>query len=271
MNNILKLATVVVCWYPNEDLINNIASYSKGTDYLFVWDNTPGGSPIVSSIKNAVILNYGNKNMGLAYAYNRTIEIAKQQGASHIMTMDQDSRFENFDLFREKLSFYPNHMVCPPINNHFDGNKYVFHAAQSGCVFPLEIIAKIGGFREDFFIGMVDVEMQLKAQEVGYKIVQVGGCSLIHHIGSERKVKLLGHPISVSDYSPLRHYYDSRNRILMWKEFPSDYSIKGKIKHLLGRIKVIIKILLFEDNKVSKSLAIIRGTWNGIFNRIKPF
>ena len=265
------LATVVVCYFPDSTLLENIATYSSGSDYLFIWDNTPGGSAIVNSITDAIVLNYGKENMGLAFAYNRTIELAKQKGATHIMTMDQDSKFENFALFRNCLESFPNDMICPPINSQLVGNRYVTHAAQSGCVFPLEMIDQVGTFREEFFIGMVDVEMQLKATEAGYRIIQVGGCSLIHHVGSERKVSFLGHSISVSDYSPLRHYYDSRNRILMWREFPNDFSFRGKIKHLTGRIKVLVKILLFEDNKLYKTFSILRGTWNGLFNRIKPY
>ena len=271
MNSNLKLATIVVCWYPDADLIENIASYSIETDLLIVWDNTPGGSQLVDSLQSATILNHGGDNMGLAYSYNRSVELAEQEGATHIMTMDQDSLFIGFSHFRGKLFKYPDAMICPPINAQIDADKNVSHAAQSGCIFPISMIKQIGGFREDFFIGMVDVEMQLRAQEAGYRIIQIEGCSLIHHIGSERKVSLLGHSFAVSDYSPLRHYYDSRNRILMWKEFPHDYSFQGKVKHLLGRLKVMGRILLFEDNKLPKSFAILRGTWNGLFNRIKPF
>ena len=271
MNKTIKLATVVVCWYPDDELLLNIASYSDGTDYLYVWDNTPNGSPLVDSINDATVLNHGKQNMGLAYAYNRAIELAEQQGATHIMTMDQDSRFENFALFRDRIELHPEEMVCPPINVPIRDDIVVSYAAQSGCVFPLSMIRQVGGFREDFFIGMVDVEMQLKAQEAGYNMIQIGGCRLIHHVGSERKVHLGRHEISVSDYSPLRHYYDSRNRILMWREFPDDYSRKGKIKHLIGRLKVLTKICLFENDKISKSTAIIRGTWNGLFNRVKPY
>lgn len=272
MSSTLKLATVVVCWHPDDNLLLNIASYSSGTDFLYVWDNTPGGSMLVNSIKNAVILNRGNQNMGLAYAYNRAIELALKQGATHIMTMDQDSRFDNFAFFRQCLELYPEDMICPPLNSSSTtDNKVISHAAQSGCVFPMEMIKRVGAFREDFFIGMVDVEMQLKAQSAGYKIIQIGGCSLNHHIGSERKVYLFKHPVSVSDYTPLRLYYDSRNRILMWKEFPYDYSLKHKIRHLFGRLKVLTKIWLFEDHKFSKTKAIVRGTFNGLFNRLYPF
>lgn len=273
-----KLATVVVCYYPNDDLAGNISSYFRPLDRLYVWDNTPGGSDVVKSIaqfENVILLNVGGKNEGLSFAYNKAIEKAEQEDCTHIMTMDQDSRFEHFDRFVDGVSSKKNQgfgMFCPPINNPSVLNDMeVPCAAQSGCVFDLQMIEKIGGFREDFFIGMVDVEMQLRAVQNGYKMLCVGGCNLVHQIGSGRVVELLGYKIGVSDYGPLRHYYDSRNRILMWKEFPDDYNAKGKMKHLLGRFKVMVKVLLFENNKLKKVFAIIRGTWNGIFNRLKPY
>lgn len=274
----MKLATVVVCYYPNEDLIENIGSFLDLSDFLYIWDNTPGGSEIVNSIpteQNVRKLNIGGGNEGLAFAYNRAIEMAKNEGCTHLMTMDQDSRFEHFEHF---VSTIANHetqgigMFCPPINNpDFEQNMEVPHAAQSGCVFALEMIDKIGLFREDFFIGMVDVEMQLKAARAGYRILCVAGCNLVHHIGSERQVKFLGNGVGVSDYNPLRHYYDSRNRILMWHEFPDDYSFKGKMKHYLNRMKTVGKIALFENGKWKKISAIVKGTYYGLLNKPVPY
>ena len=50
---------------------------------------------------------------------------------------------------------------------------------------------------------------------------------------------------------------DSRNRILMWHEFPYDYNLKEKIKYFLSRLKVMAKILLFETNKYAKLSAVL--------------
>lgn len=271
----LRLATVVVCYHPEESLRNNILSYHGEGNAVFVWDNTPGGSTVVKSLQDyghvRVDCNVSGENKGLPYAYNRIIERIAEEGYTHLMTMDQDSRFEGFEAFLAGIKLVSDDkvgMFVPPINTtDVLDNKIVPHAPQSGCVFDLEMVRKIGMFREDFFIGMVDVEMQLRAQAAGYSIIQVGGCNLEHHIGSERTVKFFGKEVQVSDYSPMRHYYDSRNRILMWHEFPDDYTRKGKLAYFMGRLKVMLKIVLFEKEKVKKVFAIIKGTWNGVFHR----
>lgn len=282
----MKLATVVVLYHPDVSVADNIASYAKLSDFLYIWDNTPGRSPNVFYTelngKNEVAnhpsvkcLHCQHQNMGLAYAYNRAIEEAEKDGATHLMTMDQDSCFEKFDVFINAVGQNGEKsvgMFVPPINNsNVESNKEVSWAAQSGCVFDMELIHRVGMFREDFFIGMVDAELQLRAQVAGYKMIQVGGCNLVHHVGSGRNVSFLGKTIQVSDYGPLRHYYDSRNRILMWKEFPGDYDTKGKIKFFWGRLKVMVKILLFEKNKARKIVAIARGTWNGLLGRTRQY
>lgn len=274
----MRLATVVVSYFPDDTLKENVLSYVRDNNKVYLWDNTPQGSSVIDSlcgIDTLVKANTCGDNKGLSYAYNRIIEQIMEEGYTHIMTMDQDSCFENFEGYMEGIKCIVDKsvgMYVPPINcSGVLENKIVSHASQSGCVFDLEMIREIGMFREDFFIGMVDVEMQLRAQAAGYKIMQIGGCNLVHHIGAERCVNLCGKSVQVSDYGALRHYYDSRNRILMWHEFPKDYTLKGKVSHFMGRMKVMMKIALFEKNKAKKISAIMRGTWNGVFNRIVPY
>lgn len=271
----MKLATVVVCYYPCAELPQNMASYSKDSDYLYVWDNTPNGSKVVEMLQNVVVMHHDHQNMGLAYAYNRAIEAAEKDGATHIMTMDQDSSFENFLGYRQWVE-NGNHtgvsaIAVNPSRPAGSESSVITWACQSGCIFPLAMIKEIGPFREDLFIGMVDAEICLRAQEKGFGILQYNTSSLIHQVGSGRKVNFFGRSVMVSDYSALRHYYDSRNRILLWHEFPYDYGFGGKLRHLMGRLKVSVKILLFEKDKWAKISAIVKGTCYGLRNRVVPY
>ena len=271
----MKLATIVVTYYPTKDVIENISSYSAESDILFVWDNTPGGSPLIQNSSIGILLNHSCENKGLAYAFNEAIKYCQQLCCTHLMTMDQDSTFEGFSIYKKQIESFVGYDVgiftCP-INNDITQSGYrETTVCQSGSVYTVEMLNNIGGFREDFFIGMVDAEMSLRAIENGYKIFQFTGCNLIHHIGSGRIVRFLGKAVEVSEYSPLRHYYDSRNRILMWYEFPHDNTTKHKLYHLGSRIKLITKIILFENRKWKKTSAIVRGTINGLLNRTTPF
>lgn len=271
----MRLATVVVCYYPCEELLQNIATYSKESDYLYVWDNTPGGSELIRTLKDVVIMHHDHRNMGLGYAYNRALEAAVRDGATHLMTMDQDSSFEDFHSYRQWVE-NSHHtgisaIVINPTQPAMEEVSAVTWAGQSGSIFPLAMLEVTGPFREDLFIGMVDAEICLRAQEKGFNILMYNGSGIIHKLGSGRTVMFFGHPVRVSDYSALRHYYDSRNRILLWHEFPGDYDFKGKMRHLLSRFKVSVKILLFEKNKWRKVSAIAKGTYYGFLNKTIPF
>lgn len=272
------LAAVVVTYnYNPQTLLTNIASYADEVDLLIVWDNNLPKMKLDFIAKrwpNAQISQTG-KNVGLAIAYNQAFTFAAEQGCTHVMTMDQDSTFENFPKYKEQIAAFNDPSVgiftCP-INNDIAKIGYrETTVCQSGSVYTMNMLNTIGGFREDFFIGMIDAEMSLRALEKGYKIFQLTGCNLIQHIGSGRTIRFLGKKIAVSDYSPLRHYYDSRNRILMWHEFPYDCTTRHKLQHLWSRFKLIVKIFLFENQKWAKTFAIVRGTINGLLNNTKPF
>lgn len=274
----MKLAAIIVTYRPDlHEVEQNVATFAENVDMLMVWDNseTPADFHHLEQLYPNIILHQEGRNIGLAEAYNKAISTARDNGCSHLMTMDQDSTFENFKEYRHQLEAFTDSTVgiftCP-INNDTDKPGYRDTAVcQSGSTYTMEMLHQIGGFREDLFIGMVDAEMSLRALEKGYRIYQIANCNLIQHVGSGRKARLLGKEISVSDYSPLRHYYDSRNRILLWYEFPYDFSPWHKLHFLWSRLKLMIKIILFENNKLPKTKAILLGTWYGFRNLPKPY
>lgn len=274
----MKLASVIVTYHPIIcEVERNISTFIKDVDMLIVWDNSesPADFKLLKQLYPHIILHQDGENHGLSAAYNSAIQTAQEFGCTHLMTMDQDSTFENFKEYRRQIESFDDSAVgiftCP-INNDIHASGYRdTTVCQSGSIYTMEMLHQIGGFREDLFIGMVDAEMSFRAFEKGFKIFQIANSNLIQHIGSGRKVNLFGHKVEVSDYGPLRHYYESRNRILLWHEFPYDVEVKHKVTYLWSRIKVIIKIILFEKEKVSKSKAILSGTWYGLINKSKPF
>lgn len=274
----MKLASVTVAYHPDiEQLRHNLASYAKEVEVLMLWDNSE--NPLdLSELKSEfphLVVHQDGVNHGLPKPYNWAIDYAMALECTHLMTMDQDSCFEDFLGYRHWVET-SNHtgisaIVTNPTQRETRESSIITCAGQSASIFPLAMLKEVGPFREDLFIGMVDAEICLRAQEKGYTIIQYNGSGLIHTVGSQRKVKFLGHSVMVSDYNPLRHYYDSRNRILLWHEFPYDYNFKGKLRYLLSRIKVAVKILLFEKNKKAKISAIVRGTYYGLHNQTFPF
>jgi rhamnosyltransferase len=114
MTGEFKLSAVVITYYPNkEELHSKIRRYIDSIDSLIIWENTPADERRVFKVslpeyeEKIVYLGTG-KNEGIAYALNRSIEWSIENGFTHILTMNQDSIWDNFDFFRQKIRKFIN-------------------------------------------------------------------------------------------------------------------------------------------------------------------
>ncbi len=103
----------VVLFNPDDSVINNIKSYINQLEYLYIIDNSPidHSEWIKQNLRNASYQYYGFKeNLGLAFALNYACKKAIKDGFDYILTMDQDSIFENNSV--EKLKEYASKTNC---------------------------------------------------------------------------------------------------------------------------------------------------------------
>lgn len=272
----MKLAVVVLLYNPDEKVEENILTYSNKCFLVILWDNTPGGSPNVPQIPNAILLHHEHHNMGLGFAYNRATEYAAGHGATHLMTMDQDNFFNDFESYMRNVDSLSDDtsigIFSPSISGH-QGRSIGFNdhvACQTGSIFNILSLTRLGGFNEDFFIGMVDAEIYVHMRDSGYKVFHTGLGELTY-LTQVTKKRLVGHNFNIRNDHPLRYYYDSRNQWLFWRIYPYECQPLSKFHFLIGRLKLIFRIILFENRKATKITAIARGTWNGVRNKKIPY
>ena len=195
----MKLAAVVVTYYPDENVLSNISTYIDSVDLLIIWENTPLKDreayriEVPDKNKKKIFFMGENSNKGLGYAYNRAIEYVRDKGYSHLMTMDQDSHFISFSGFIDKIVQETDKKVGlkVPLRNQekvhdWDPPYELKWGIQSGCIFNIEMFDEIGGFNEDLFVDHTDVEIGLRARKYGYKCMCYSGCNMIHTMGSCR-------------------------------------------------------------------------------------
>ncbi len=278
----MKLAAIIVTYYPERDLIRNIKSFIDDVELLIIWENTPSVDRQNHKVElpeysdKIVHMGTGN-NEGLGYAYNEGVKYAKSFGYSHIMTMDQDSYFIDFVGFKNNIAKETDQKVgilSPPYNMSavYDWKPMDCKCAiQSGCVFSLQMLDEIGLFKSDFFIDNIDIEINYRARKYGYKSLHYGGCNMVHAFGKGRVVKIGKFQFSVSDYSALRLFYFARNTIFVMKEYPDEYSFQMKLEFFKRTVKTIIKIILGETDKIEKLTAMVKGFYYGIFSINKPY
>jgi rhamnosyltransferase len=180
--------------------------------------------------------------------------LAYDEGYAWLLTMDQDSYFEQeeieqyFSNFKE-LFYHQNKVgvVAPSFNkSQFAPGPAALYSEvptviTSGSLMQLSLWQEAGGFCEKLFIDEVDHEYCYRLKEKGYTIVQFPNIFLCHRLGTTKTGGYLG---SVAKrerviHSPRRVYFMVRNylyvRRLYRKTFPAEF--KRRDQEVINRIK----------------------------------
>jgi len=279
----MKLLGIVVLYYPDEKLIDNILSYLPFLDKLIIWENTPANSQKTIffedvSLQSKILRWSENSNVGLGAAFNKAVEYGEREGFTHLLTMDQDSSFvegdfEKFITFIESRlhdnsnCFYaPNYLIKAGYYLYDQNPDLEFENVDrylnSGTIFPISLFNKIGLFRADFFLDTIDVEYGLRAKKNNINIVLVRFVTLLHGAGYQRKKhKFLWKVFYPNEYSPIRSYYIIRNALITYKEYPNPKQKRDYLWYWF--YKRLVFIILYESDKMNKMKALLLGYYHG--------
>lgn len=278
----MKICGVVVLYNPDDKVIDNVKSYLKPLDRLFIVDNSPIPNDNKDRFKDKkmeYISNGGNK--GIANALNVGAKEAMKLKADWLLTMDQDSSFQE-GAFEKMISFLKelkdNKIMSEALglsydklgvlsalqrtelnkNDRLEGLDYPLVVMTSGNLINLNIYKEIDGFKDWFFIDAVDFEYCLNIKKNGYEVVQMNTAELKHNLGDIRQKKIFGKTVFVTNHSAIRRYYITRNRHYLYDLYNEDFLEYCALE--LSRTKhELLKIILFEDHKLDKIKAVYRG------------
>lgn len=278
----MKISGVVVLYNPDENVLDNIKTYIDLLDVLYVVDNSPipnDNSKKFKDKKIKYISNNGNK--GIAFALNVGAKEALKNGSEWLLTMDQDSSFrkngvKNMCIFLQKIRndkyletivgttykkigiVSPLHITVRNINYNLEGIDKPLEVMTSGNLINLKAYKKIGGFKDWLFIDCVDFDYCLNLRNNNYEIVQLNYVKLDHELGDTVEKKILNKIVYADNHSVFRRYYITRNRHYLYDMYNKDFPDYCKLE--LGRTrKELIKIWLFEKEKIAKTKAIYKG------------
>lgn len=270
--------TVLIIWFNPQNNINTIKKsmtiYSSIFKTVYVVDNSTGdNSEICKDITNLEYIPL-HENLGIAKALNIGCKKANEDGFDWILTMDQDSLWEENTLKKyvsfsnkiineydnvKSIAAKPNtvHSVLyeaivkiKPKSNEKD---FVFcdRCICSGNFIELNTWKTIGGFNEELFIDEVDHDYCFRLREKDFKIVQSNLYTFIHSIGDEKKSFLP----CVDKHGSFRLYYMVRNRLFIIKKYPK-YS-----KQFHYRLYMFIMFFqkCFFDEKRKENLEIFKN------------
>jgi rhamnosyltransferase len=273
MLNKEKIAGTVVLFHPDNKVILNIKSYIKEMGKLYVIDN--------SEIKNQSLVNsfyaisnieyiHAKDNMGIAKALNIAATRAFNDGYSYLLTMDQDSSlsYNTIDEYYKYLlesknsnigiltlrHNVKNYIYHPPDNSYTNVNT----AFTSGSLMNLNAFINIGPFKEKFFMDYVDHEYCLRLKKNHYKIIRINSAFCNHELGNLETRKILGLNIPVTNHSPQRLYYRTRNRLYVVSWYFKTFPFWVFIDIMRFFYETII-VILYESQKKEKIQMIFKG------------
>jgi rhamnosyltransferase len=275
----MKISCGIVSFNPDIDLLqSNIEAIKSQVEQIFVVDN---GSDNVNAVENladqycSVQLIKNTENRGIAAALNQCCEASAEDGCHWIVTLDQDSvcpehfvdGLSQFIDVEEKVGIVAPLVVdrsVGVIGHHPTGYSEVRTCITSGALTNLDLWKKLDGFDEQMFIDSVDFEYCYRVRKAGYKVIQTDQVQLSHSIGNASMCRFLFWKFKNMEHSAFRDYYIAQNNVYyprkhkLWIHF-----LRGNARNL----KSVFIVCFYEDDRVAKVKAIIRGWHKGLIMR----
>jgi len=269
INMLIKdnVLAVMVTYNPDPNILNNVCSLMEQVNELLIIDNCSDSHDLLNVIKNnyKTEITYNNANMGVAYALNQGLNLAKNKKYKLFLTMDQDSFLheycvsnminvlnENLDIVSVGPDYYKN------INKSESLYKEVDSLITSGNLVYTEKALEVNGYSEDLFIDAVDFDFSLALKSKGGKLAEAKNAYMDHNLGETLTLNCCGLILNIIVHSPLRHYYMFRNHCFFMKKYIRKFP-KYCIRKEIHMWKYFLEILILHPNKKANLKMIIKG------------
>ncbi|MEV8359002.1 glycosyltransferase family 2 protein [Microbacterium sp. NPDC076895] len=274
-----SVAAIVLCYHPDVAVVGNVQALLQQVSRVFVVNNSPDAptaatlSPLAGDKRVTLIDQAGN--VGVGAGFNVGMQTALDAGYQYVWIFDQDSTVGP-GMLDALLAHADRHgartgVVGPALRAAETGRVYdrdrgvgardVDTLISSGSLFSAMLLHEVGLHDADLFIDYVDHDICLRAKAHGYVNVKVFDTLLDHRFGDSQPADIFGRRVYLANYSPLRHFYSARNRIILLRRFGPRGWFGEDLRYSL---KAWVKLLLLENARRAKLSAAARGTWAGI-------
>lgn len=261
----MKVACGIVLYNPSQYDVKNILKYIFYFDKVYIFDNSETEKNKINILADNIeqIENIGNN--GLSIAYDVMAKKALNDGFDYLITLDQDSKLDTETISKmiQAMDNYCDNdkigIFCPEVFYNkkkvirSKENKFVSWCISSGSMINLSLYNKVVFFDLNYFIDRVDKDFCKQIIDNGYHICQVADTELIQQLGESRK----RFGLTVSTHSVLRHYYIARNRMYYNRKYNVCFLVT-----FLQLVKHLLRVLIFENDKVNKIKMIIKGIFD---------
>lgn len=266
----MKCLAGIVTYNPNIEILKqNISSIFEQVDNVIVIDNGSKNNPEINEIAKSMYCKMINlpENMGIAYALNLILDYADKNNYDYFLTLDQDSICPKniIEVYYKYLNLTDwGILTCNYIStdekatnkNYPNKISEVNECITSGSFCKVSVFKRIGGFDNKLFIDCVDNDICINLRVNGYRIFKVNEIEIKHNLGVYYCRNFFNHKIIIYSEPPFRHYYISRNWVLLSKKYHKNYY--GRV------IRIWLKSFIFESRKYKITKATFLGIYDGL-------
>ena len=280
-----KIHSILVAYNPDTEELNQaVEKLKKQTDIVVVCNNSD--YDVKFEDEQVKVFNFG-ENLGIAKAQSIGMKWAFENGADFVLQMDQDS-VPNDDLVEKLLECYDKltskgykvGLVGPQdydkdtkeLNKarlkkgtFIEDTNYVSleQTLSSGSLIPKYVYEVVGDMDDDLFIDAVDSEYCWRIRKKGFLVIKNNDALLAHKLGNGEK-KIFGF-LNVGVPNPIRHYYQTRNTLLLLRRdyVPTYWKCSGIIK-------ILFKLVVYPftlNQGFERFKYIIKGIKDGILGK----
>lgn len=283
-----KVGIILLNYNGSNDTLECIESLSnidyKNYEIIVV-DNASSIEDIakLEKVDSQIKLIKSKENLGFAGGNNLGIKYACEAGCDYVLLLNNDTIVEA-DFLNILVSEIENNdqvgMVGPKIM-YFDKKKYIWAAGGkidfnkfsafnlgekeidngqydelkqvdfiSGCAMLIkkEVLDKVGGLPEEYFMYYEDVDYSLMVKKLGYKIIYTPTSKIYHKVSIS----------TGGEESPNRIYFSNRARKIFMMKYKKEVSsakfIAAYLYFNITRVIKLIKYIFKFEHKKSKAM-----------------
>lgn len=285
-----RVAIIILNWNGLDDTLECLSSLSeleyKNYQIIVVDNNSTEDISTLPEQYPGVILIRNHDNYGFCKGNNIGIEKAVELKYDYCWILNNDtvvakdclgklvdalSQDESIAAVTNRVDYYQDHSLSwfaggiflngiPAIRGFFekinDNHEQEDTEYLVGCSFlaRTDILNKVGGFDENYFCYVEDVDISMKIRELGWKIIYSKDAVVWHKVSA-----------STGIHSPLKLYYKHRNMLYFLRKFNNP--INPSVRWYLSSFRYILSLLVKHRNPKA-AWYLFRGLVDGTKGRM---
>jgi rhamnosyltransferase len=283
---VAQICAVCVTYNPGPEFTSLIEWTAEYLPETLIVDNnsaTQGSMMVEKTVEMkhwALIRN--PQNLGLAAALNQAAAWAYAHDYAAMLVFDQDSTIVD-NVIDALISVCAHFTVADRVaimgSNFHDrrsgrlfaeSGEHPIHSFRethavfnTGSLVSVSCHRELGGYREDFFVDLIDAEFCARAQRKGYKVIQSYQPTMIHSVGDPKPHQFGRRRVWALHHKPWRYFYLMRNSVIMLRSFPPK-TPSAAFATLAHTASWALKAVCFEEARTAKLWNISTGFVAGL-------